>query len=115
VLSAAGFDDLASRTGVQTVLQRAGIARPPSTVVARVLAWTLFAGFVIVAIGALNVDVAADLLSRALAYLPQVFVAIALLVLGALVGAFIRRTVLIAAVNAGMPSAASSPPARRVL
>jgi hypothetical protein len=59
----------------------------------------------IVAVGALNLQIATTLLSRALAYLPRVFVALALFVLGTLLGAFIRRTVLIAAVNAGMPSA----------
>lgn len=105
VLSAAGGDELASRMGIRTVLQRAGVTQPPSTVVARVLAWAIFAVFVIVAIGALNLPIAADVLSRALAYLPRIFVALALLVLGALVGAFVHRSVLIASVNAGFPSA----------
>jgi hypothetical protein len=105
VLSAAGFDDFSSRTGLRTVLQRAGVTALPSVLLARLLAWTIFAGFVIVAIATLDVQVAGDLLSRALSYLPQLFVAIALLLLGALLGGFIRRTVLIAAVNAGVPSA----------
>ena len=105
LLSAAGGDELASRVGVQPILRQAGVTRAPSSVVALVLAWAIFAAFVIVAIGALDLRIAADLLSRALAYLPQIFVALALLVLGALVGAFVHRSVLIAAVNAGVPSA----------
>jgi hypothetical protein len=105
LLAAAGGDELASRLGIRTVLQRAGVTRPPSTVAALVLAWTIFAVFVIAAIGALNLQIAADLLSRTLAYLPQILVALSLLVLGSLVGAFIHRSVLIAAVNAGVPSA----------
>jgi hypothetical protein len=105
LLSAAGFDQLASRTGLQTVLERAGVTPRASMIVARVLAWTVFVAFVIIAIGALNLQLAAGVLSRALQYLPQVFVALALLVLGALLAAFTRRTVLIAAVNAGMQAA----------
>ncbi|HET7294516.1 MAG TPA: hypothetical protein VFM88_18975, partial [Vicinamibacteria bacterium] len=57
------------------------------------------------AIGALNLQFAMDLLSRTLSYVPQVIIAGALLALGALVSAFLRRSVLIAAVNAGLPSA----------
>jgi hypothetical protein len=46
-----------------------------------------------------------DLVSRAVTYLPRVLIALALVLLGALVSAFLRRSVLIAAVNAGLPSA----------
>ena len=46
-----------------------------------------------------------ELLSRAFTHLPSVLIALALLPLGLLVGALLRRTVLIAAVNAGLPSA----------
>jgi hypothetical protein len=74
-------------------------------VVAAGAAWTLLAVFVLLAIAALDLEFAMDLVSRALAYLPQVLLAGALLLLGALVGAFVRRSVLIAAVNAGLPSA----------
>jgi hypothetical protein len=100
-----GFDAFASRTGLRTLLQRGGLLRAPSRVVALVVAWTVLAGFVILAIGVLDLQIAVDLLSRAFLFLPQVLIALALLLLGLLVGAFLRRSVLIAAVNAGMPSA----------
>ena len=104
-LSALRGDDLASRLGISTVLRRAGLTRSPSTLIAQVLASTAFAVFVIMAIGALDVEIASGLLARALAFLPQIVIALAVLVLGGLVAAFVHRTVLIAAVNAGVPSA----------
>jgi hypothetical protein len=43
--------------------------------------------------------------NEAFAYLPHLLVAIALLLLGSLIAGFVRRSVLIAAVNAGVPTA----------
>jgi hypothetical protein len=105
VLPRLGFDRFAARVGLTLLLQRGGVTRPPSSLVATVLAWAVFALFVLLAIGSLNLLFAMDLVSRGFAYLPQVLIAVALLVLGALVSAFVRRSVLIAAVNAGLASA----------
>ena len=65
----------------------------------------LLGAFVLLAIGALNLQVAMDLVSRAFTWLPQLLIALAVLTLGSMVAAFLRRSVLIAAVNAGWPSA----------
>jgi hypothetical protein len=100
-----GFDRFAARTGMTEMLARGGIRKPASAVLAAVLSWAALAVFVLLAIGALNLQIAMDLVSRAFSYLPQVLIATALLVLGGLVAAFVRRSVLIAAVNAGLPSA----------
>jgi hypothetical protein len=74
-------------------------------VLAKVLSWATLAVFVLLAIGALDLQIAMDLVSRAFSYLPQLLIASALLLMGSLVAAFVRRSVLIAAVNAGLPSA----------
>jgi len=100
-----GFDRFAQRLGLSLILQKGHVERPASAALAAALAWTLLAVFVLLAIGALDLQFAMDLVSRAFSYLPQVIIAGALLVLGALVSAFLRRSVLIAAVNAGLPSA----------
>ena len=99
------FDRFAERVGFQVVMEKGGISAPPSNVAAVALAWAVFAVFVLLAIGALDIDIAMGLVSDAFAYLPQVLIAAAVLVLGALLSAFVRRSVLIAAVNAGLPSA----------
>jgi hypothetical protein len=100
-----GFDRFAQRLGLGQMLQRGGVKRSASGAVASLLAWAALAVFVVLAIGALNLDFAMDLLSRTFSYLPQVIIAAALLALGAVVSAFLRRSVLIAAVNAGLASA----------
>ena len=100
-----GFDRFARRSGLSDILARGGIKTPASAALAKLLAWASLAVFVLLAIGALNLQIAMDLVSRAFSYLPQVLIASALLVLGALVSSFVRRSVLIAAVNAGLPSA----------
>src|SRR3972149_599357 len=61
--------------------------------------------FVLLALRSLDLQLARELVSQAFSYLPQVLVAVALLVLGAVIAGFVRRGVLIAAVNAGLPSA----------
>lgn len=100
-----GFDRFAQRLGLSLILQKGGVRRPASAALTAVLAWAVLAVFALLAIGALNLQFAMDLVSRTFSYLPQVIIGGGLLVLGALVSAFLRRSVLIAAVNAGLPSA----------
>ncbi len=100
-----GFDRFAERAGIGGALRRGGIGSLPSNVLAVVLSWSVFGVFVLLAIGALNLQYARDLLSRAFVYLPQVLIAAGVLVLGLMAADFLRRSVLIAAVNAGLPSA----------
>src|SRR5512139_475378 len=105
VLPRLGVDRFAERSGIGDVARRAGLTRRPSRTIALAVAWIVLAVFVLLAVAALNVQVAMDLVSRAFAWLPHLLVALALLVAGGLVAGFARRSVLIAAVNAGLPSA----------
>jgi hypothetical protein len=100
-----GFDRFAERLGLADGLRRGGLSGRPSGVLASMSAWGVLAVFVLLAIGALNLQFAMQMLSQAFAYLPQVLIALALLSVGAVVSGFVRRSVLIAAVNAGLPSA----------
>ena len=99
------FDRFSERTGIRTVLQKGGIRAAPSRVLALSLAWLVLAIFVLLAVAALDLAAAVNLVNEAFAYLPNLLVAGALLLLGSLVAGFVRRSVLIAAVNAGVPSA----------
>jgi hypothetical protein len=100
-----GFDRAADSAGVGVMLRQAGLAKPPSDILALAVAWAVLAVFVLLAIGALNLEFAMGLLTQAFLYLPQLLVAIAVLVLGDLIAGFVRRSVLIAAVNAELGSA----------
>jgi len=100
-----GFDRFAEGAGVATVLRHGGITTPASSVLALVLAWSVLGVFVLLAVGALNLQYARDFVSQAFSWLPHLLVAGALVVLGVLLADFVRRSVLIAAVNAGLGSA----------
>jgi carbon starvation protein CstA len=100
-----GVDRFVERSGIGEVARRAGLTRRPSGTIALATAWVVLAVFVLLAVAALDLKVAVDLVSQAFAWLPRLLVAIALLVAGGLVAGFARRSVLIAAVNAGLPSA----------
>lgn len=99
------FDRFSERTGVSTVLRKGGIRAAPSRVLALTLAWLVLAVFVLLAVAALDLTGAVNLVNEAFAYLPNLLVAAALLLLGSLLAGFVHRSVLIAAVNAGVPSA----------
>jgi hypothetical protein len=100
-----GVDRFVERSGLGEVARRAGLERRPSRALALAAAWVVLAVFVLLAVAALNIQVAVGLVGQAFAWLPHLLVAIALLLAGGLVAGFARRSVLIAAVNAGLPSA----------
>src|SRR5262245_56917208 len=100
-----GFDRFSQGLGLATVLQRGGIAHAPSAVVAEFCMWTVVCLTVLLAIATLDLQIAVSLLTRSFEYLPPLMIGAAILATGALVSAFLRRSVLIAAVNADLPSA----------
>jgi hypothetical protein len=105
VLPRLGVDRGAERAGVTAVLEKGGIVSRPSRVLAALLSWAVLGVFVLLAIGTLDIEIAMGLISQTFAYLPQLLIGLAILILGGLVAAFVRRSVLIAAVNAGLPHA----------
>jgi hypothetical protein len=100
-----GFDRFAERVGLAHALGKVGFTGQASGAFAAVAAFALLALFVLLALGSLDLRFARELVAQWLAYLPQVLVALALVALGAVVAGFVRRGVLIAAVNRGLPSA----------
>ena len=71
----------------------------------RVVFWIIFAIFLAAATSAIGVPVVSSWLQGLAAYLPQVFAAAAILLLGLLVGHLLRMVVLSAATGAGLPYA----------
>lgn len=100
-----GFDRFSERIGLSAVLERGGVGQAPSGVVAAFTMWTVVCLAVLFGVAALDLQIAMNLLSRAFEYLPQLLIAVAILAAGALISGFLRRSVLIAAVNADLPSA----------
>ncbi|MBP1636854.1 MAG: conserved rane protein of unknown function [Acidobacteria bacterium] len=94
----------AERLGAMGPLRRLGIDSP-SAFLGRAVRWGITLASFVPALYSLDAPLAADLVRRVLLYLPHLVVAVALLWAGVLVGRFLGRSVLIAAVNAGIESA----------
>lgn len=105
LLRAAQFDRLSDRWAFSLLLSRWGIQRSPSALVAWVVYWVILLPSFMVALGTLEVSGLSILVSQFFAYLPNGLIALFILILGYLVGGFLGRAALIAAVNAGVRSA----------
>jgi len=104
-LEIAGFDKFCERTGLCEMLSRGGIRHKPSHLVARILYYLIAVITFFMALSALNLPATNDLISDFFVYLPNILVAFGIFVTSYLLSRFLRRSVLIAAVNAHMKQA----------
>jgi small-conductance mechanosensitive channel len=96
------LDLLSERTGFRAVLSKGGLHEPVSRLMARLTGYFIVFFFFLASLNNLEFGVIQELIERFLRYLPSVFIALVILVLGYMLGNFIGRTALITAVNAGV-------------
>jgi len=98
------LDRVSEEAGASRVLRMAHL--PSMTeLLCRSIFWVTWLGFVLVGLSVLGVAGLQEQISRLFRFLPEVFVAILILFFGAVIANFLSRTALLAAVNAGHPSA----------
>jgi small-conductance mechanosensitive channel len=98
------LDRVSEEAGASRVLRMAHL--PAMTeLLSRSIFWVTWLGFILVGLSVLGVAGLQEQISRLFRFLPEVFVAILILFLGAVIANFLSRTALLAAVNAGHPSA----------
>jgi hypothetical protein len=97
VLHRIGFDRWMREGGVTEALERAGTALDPSTVIAKLGFWTVMLLVILLAASALGVSAVSVLFSEMVAYIPNVIAAVIVLVLGILLGEFVKDLVLASA------------------
>jgi len=102
---AVDFDRHTERLGFAISLNRAGILRTPSDVLGTVCFWAIFIFFASLGIDSLGFPGADGATAFLLAFLPPLFAAVLIVVVGWLVANFVSQGLLIAAVNAGIPEA----------
>ncbi len=102
---AVDFDRRSEGWGLTTILARAGISRAPSQILGLLAFWGLFAIFATMSIDALALPGAPAATGIMVQLLERMLVAALILVVGWLVANFLAQSVLIAAVNAGVPEA----------
>lgn len=99
------LDIYAERSGARMPMQKFGIREPLSEIAATVAGLIVVFIFAVLAIGNLQLPATNAFLENLLLYLPNVFVAGLVMLLGWVVGRYVERGVLISAINAGQPSA----------
>lgn len=92
-----GFDRWMREGGVTEALERAGTTLDPSTVIAKLIFWTVTLLVIVLSANALGVSAVTVLFTELLAYIPNVIAAVIVLVLGVLLGEFVKDLILASA------------------
>jgi uncharacterized protein (DUF697 family) len=105
LLRKVGFDRMADRIGLTRFDQRMGVHLDAAGILGRVVFWFILLIFLIPAADALGLPTVSNILNTLVAYLPNVFVAILVLFLGALLATFVADIVrgATASANIGNP------------
>ncbi|MDH3222154.1 MAG: hypothetical protein OEO23_00450 [Gemmatimonadota bacterium] len=97
-----GLDATVARLRLSEVMERGGIATPPSRMVGRLLFWIIMMTFVVSAADALGLDGATSAIDRLIAFLPRLLVAALILFVGLVLARVARSLVSSVAVAGGV-------------
>ena len=96
------LDKLADQIQLSSILARGGIKRKLSELIGAIVYWIVILAFVMAALDALNLTVAAQLFQQIVGFLPNVIAAVFILIVGVFAAAFLSATVRTAASNSGI-------------
>lgn len=96
------LDRIADQIQLSNMLTRGGIRRKLSELIGAIVYWIVVLAFVMTALNALNLTVAAELFQHIVAFLPNVIAAVFILTVGVFAAAFLSTTVRTAASNSGI-------------
>ena len=82
LLRKVGFDRLSQRIGLDRMSQGAGISLDAAGILGKVVYWFIFLIFLVPAVDTLGITAVSNILSQIIAYIPNVFVAILVLLIG---------------------------------
>jgi hypothetical protein len=104
-LKAIQFDRVSERWGLPHVLSKGGVTYSPADLLSRFFYWIIVLITLILGINALELAATQNFIAQFFNYLPHLFAAILILVIGYLIAIFLGQATLIGAVNAQMESA----------
>ncbi len=84
LLRKVGFDRLADRIGLSHLAQQSGVSIDAAGILGKIVYWFIFLIFLVPAVDALGLTAVSTLLGQVVGYIPNVFVAILILLLGTL-------------------------------
>ncbi len=102
LLTTVKIDALSERIELKGLLEKGGIKYPLSELIGVVCYWLALLVTIVVAVNAVGLTVAADLLNKIVLYIPNVIAAIFILILGLFISALLKNVVQTAANNAGL-------------
>jgi len=103
ILRLVRFDKLSENAGASQLLTKAAL--PSATeMLSRFVFWVAWLGFILIGVSVLGILGLQEQVARFFLFLPRLFVAMFVLFFGLLAASFFSRAVLLAAVNANMPS-----------
>jgi len=105
LLKAIRLDAVSDKAGITAVLAKGDIKVSLSDILGALIYWIIVLVVIATALSALNLGIAADLITRLVEYVPSILAAIFILVVGALLGNFVATVVRTAASNAGISNA----------
>jgi hypothetical protein len=104
-LKAARLDVISDKAGIANMLAQGEIKWTLSELLGVIVYWVVMLSVIAASLNALNLTVASDLLAKLVAYIPNIIIAIFVLVLGSFLASFVAGIVRTAASNAGVGSA----------
>lgn len=99
------FDKVAAKAGITNALMKGGIHYTPAEVIGILVYWISMLIVFIMAIQALGLTVASQVLNEIVLFIPHVIAAVFLLVLGLFLANFVATAVGTTVTNAGVPQA----------
>ena len=102
LLKTVGLDRFFERFGTPEFLKKGGVKDPLSVLLAKLVQWITIIIVTGMSLQALRIPAVEKLLATFLLYLPNILVAVVMLMIGYLLGNFLGRAALIAGVNAGI-------------
>lgn len=94
VLEKVGFDQAASRGGIDDALARMGTRMDPSSLVASLVFWVVLLVAILMAANALDLTAITAMFEELVTYIPNVIVAILILVFAMMLGEFVKDLIL---------------------
>jgi len=105
VLQAIKLDDISERIELDSILAKGGMKYTLSEMIGVICYWLALLVTFVVAINAVGLTIAADLLNRVVLYVPNIIASIFILILGMFVATLLNNIVHTAASNAGLSQA----------
>ncbi len=97
-----GFDRMSDRIGLTRFEQHMGVHMDAASLLGKIVYWFLFLIFLVPATDALGVPAVSNILNELVSYIPNIFVAVLVLILGALAATIVADLVRGATASANM-------------